>query len=135
MVTQNERNQAVIDQLRANAGKHETMTLLILTTKGAKTGRPFTVPVAYQRDGDRVLVFASKGGAPTHPDWYLNLVANPEVTLEVNGETYQAGATTLHGDERDRFYKKQAEASPVFGEYEKKTTRKIPVVAFERISP
>lgn len=127
------RNQAVIDQLRANGGRHDTMTLLILTTTGAKSGKPFTTPLAYQRDGDRLLVFASKGGDPKHPDWYVNLVANPEVTVEVNGETFKARATTLIGEERDRFYAKQVEASPVFGDYEKKTTRVIPVVALEPI--
>jgi deazaflavin-dependent oxidoreductase (nitroreductase family) len=127
------RNQAVIDQLRANGGKNETMTLLILTTTGAKSGKPFTTPLAYLRDGDRLLVFASKGGDPKHPDWYLNLVANPEVTVEADGETFKARATSLQGEERDRLYAKQVEASPVFGDYEKKTTRVIPVVALERI--
>jgi deazaflavin-dependent oxidoreductase (nitroreductase family) len=136
MVTRDERharNQAVIDEMRANGGKREGMTLLILTTTGAKSGKPFTTPLAYQRDGDRLLVFASKGGDPKHPDWYLNLVANPEVTVEVLGETYQARATSLSGEERDRFYAKQVADSPVFGDYEKKTTRIIPVVALERI--
>jgi deazaflavin-dependent oxidoreductase (nitroreductase family) len=127
------RNQAVIDQLRANGGKNETMTLLILTTTGAKSGKPFTTPLAYLRDGDRLLVFASKGGDPKHPDWYLNLVANPEVTVEADGETFKARATSLQGEERDRLYAKQVAASPVFGDYEKKTTRVIPVVALERI--
>ncbi|MGE0058059.1 MAG: nitroreductase/quinone reductase family protein [Dehalococcoidia bacterium] len=137
MVSRDERharNQTVIDQLRANGGKHDTMTLLILTTTGAKSGTPFTTPLAYQRDGDRLLVFASNAGGPKHPDWYHNLVANPEVTVEVLGETFQALATTLVGDERDRFYAKQAADSPVFGDYEKRTTRVIPVVALERIS-
>lgn len=128
------RNQAVIDQLRANGGKHDTMTLLILTTTGAKSGKPFTTPLAYQRDGDRLLVFASKAGDPRHPDWYVNLVANPEVTVEADGETFEARATTLVGEERDRFYAKQVAESPVFGDYEKRTTRVIPVVALTRIS-
>lgn len=134
MTNQNDRNRAVIDQLRASGGKHETMTLLILTTTGAKSGRPFTTPLAYQRDGARVLVFASKGGAPTHPDWYHNLVAHPEVTVEVDGEVYRARATTLRDEERNHFYAKQAEASPVFVDYETRTTRVIPVVSLERIS-
>jgi deazaflavin-dependent oxidoreductase (nitroreductase family) len=127
------RNATVIDQLRANGGRDPERTLLILTTTGRKSGRPFTTPLAYQRDGDRVLVFASKAGAPEHPDWYLNLVANPEVTVEVLGETYQARATTLKGEERDRYYAKQAADSPVFGDYEKRTTRVIPVVALDRV--
>ena len=136
MVTRDERharNQAVIDELRANGGKDPERTLLILTTTGARSGKPFTTPLAYQRDGDRLLVFASKAGDPKHPDWYHNLVANPEVTVEVLGETFQARATTLVGEERDRFYAKQVADSPVFGDYEKKTTRVIPVVALERI--
>src|SRR3954447_27043938 len=91
----NQRNQAVIDELRAAGGQHPTMTLLILTTTGRKSGRPIVNPLAYQRDGDRVLIFASKGGADDHPDWYLNLVANPEVTVEVEGETYRARAKIL----------------------------------------
>jgi deazaflavin-dependent oxidoreductase (nitroreductase family) len=128
-----ERNRQVIEQLRANGGNDPTRTLLVLTTKGAKSGKPFTTPLAYQRDGDRFLIFASKGGADTHPDWYHNLVANPEVTVEAAGETFQARATTLQGEERDRFYAKQAGDSPVFGDYEKNTTRVIPVVALERI--
>ncbi len=132
--TQRERNQAVIDYFRANSGQNNRdMTLLLLTTKGAKSGKPYTTPVAYQRDGDRLLIFASKGGAPVNPDWYVNLVKNPEVTVEVGAEKYQAKAAPLKGEERDRFYAKQAEASPVFGDYEKKTTRVIPVVALERI--
>jgi len=133
MTSLHERNQEVIDGLRANAGKHPTMTLLILTTTGAKSGRPFTTPLAYQRDGERLLIFASKAGAPRHPDWYYNLIANPEVTVEVNSETFTARATPLQGEERDRFYAKQAAASPVFGDYEKRTSRLIPVIALERV--
>jgi deazaflavin-dependent oxidoreductase (nitroreductase family) len=136
MVSRDERharNQQVIDELRANGGRDTERTLLILTTTGAKCGRSFSTPLAYQRDGERLLIFASKGGDPRHPDWYHNLVANPEVTVEANGETFKARATTLHGEERDRFYAKQAADSPVFGDYEKKTTRVIPVVALERI--
>jgi deazaflavin-dependent oxidoreductase (nitroreductase family) len=135
MVTRDERherNRAVMEQLRANDGKHETMTLLILTTKGAKSGKQFSTPLAYLRDGDRLLVFASKGGADTHPDWYHNLVANPEVTVEADGEKFEGKATVLQGEERDRLYAKQAAASPVFADYEKKTSRVIPVVALER---
>ena len=130
---QHERNRNVIEQLRANGGNDPARTLLVLTTTGAKSGKPFTTPLAYQRDGDRLLVFASKGGAPRHPDWYHNLVANPEVTVEAAGETFKARATTLHGEERDRYYATQAADSPVFGDYERKTTRIIPVVALERI--
>src|SRR2546429_3627504 len=80
----------------------------------------------------RLLVFASTGGAPTNPDWYHNLLAHPEVTVEVGGETYDAIATPLTGEERDQLYAQWAELYPQFGEYQKNTTRKIPVVALER---
>jgi deazaflavin-dependent oxidoreductase (nitroreductase family) len=86
----------------------------------------------YLRDGDRLLVFASKGGAPTNPDWYYNLLAHPEVTVEVGPETYAATATVLSGEERDRLFAKQAGLYPQFGEYQAKTTRQIPVIALER---
>src|SRR6266571_4545876 len=88
--------------------------------------------MADRNDCNRQLVFASKGGAPTHPDWYHNLVAHPQVTVEVGTETYDATATVLTGEERDRLYARQAELYPQFGEYQKRTTRKIPVIALER---
>ena len=86
----------------------------------------------YLADGDRVLIFATKGGAPTNPDWYYNLIANPDVTVEVGSETFQAKATVVTGEERDTIYAKQATLYPQFSEYEKKTTRKIPVIALAR---
>ena len=84
-------------------------------------------------DGDRLLVFASKAGAPTNPDWYHNLVANPTATVDVGDESFTVKATVLTGAERDRLYAKQAELYPGFAEYQEKTTRTIPVVALERI--
>jgi deazaflavin-dependent oxidoreductase (nitroreductase family) len=105
---------------------------VLLTSVGAKSGNPFTTPVMYVADGDRLLVFASKAGAPTHPDWYHNLVAHPRVTVEVGTENYEANAEVLVGEERDRLYAQQAERSPIFGEYQAKTTRVIPVVALTR---
>jgi deazaflavin-dependent oxidoreductase (nitroreductase family) len=86
----------------------------------------------YLRDGDRLLIFATKAGAPTNPHWYHNLLAHPEVTIEVGPETNQAIATQVTGEERDRLYAKQAELYPQFADYEKRTTRKIPVIALER---
>ena len=86
----------------------------------------------YLADGDQILVFASKGGAPTNPDWYYNLIANPDVTVEVGTETFQAKAIVVAGKERDAIYAKQAALYPQFGKYEEKTTRKIPVVALAR---
>lgn len=136
MVDRNEWNRRTMEEFRANGGKvggmWEGRPLLLLTTLGAKSGQPRTHPVMYLRDGDRLLVFASKGGAPTNPDWYHNLVVHPEVTVEVGSETYPAIATVLSGEEQDRLYARQAELYPQFGEYQARTTRKIPVIALER---
>jgi deazaflavin-dependent oxidoreductase (nitroreductase family) len=132
----NDWNRAITDEFRANGGKvggaFAGAPLLLLTTTGAKTGRQRTNPMMYLPDGDRLLVFASKGGAPTSPDWYHNLVANPTATVEVGTDRYEVKATVLTGEERDRLYAKQAELYPGFGEYQEKTTRTIPVVALER---
>ena len=96
------------------------------------TGERRTNPMMYLPDGERVLVFASKGGAPTHPDWYRNLLANPDVTVEVGTETYPAHAVVLKGEERDRFYAEQSARYPGFGDYQRKTDRIIPIV---RLTP
>jgi deazaflavin-dependent oxidoreductase (nitroreductase family) len=131
------RNRKVIEEFRANAGKipgrDSGFPLLLLTTTGAKSGQQRTTPVAYLADGDRVVVFASKGGGPTSPDWYHNLVANPRVSVEVGSESYGARAVVAAGEERERLYARQAQLFPVFGEYQQKTTRKIPVVILERL--
>ncbi len=132
----NDMNQKIIEEFRGNHGKvggwFENSPVLLLTTTGAKSGRPFTTPVMYLADGDRTLIFASKAGAPGHPDWYFNLVANPTVTLEVGDEKFPAKATVITGAERDELYARQVALYPQFGEYEQKTTRKIPVVALTR---
>jgi deazaflavin-dependent oxidoreductase (nitroreductase family) len=129
-------NARVIAEFRANAGRvgghWQGRDLLLLTTKGRKSGRVYTTPIVYTRDGDRLLVYASQGGAPTHPDWYLNLVADPHVSVEVGTESYEAIATPLKGDERDREFAAQAARVPAFGQYQEKTTRVIPVVALTR---
>ena len=133
MTDTNDWNRQTIEAFRANEGKVSGMgDLLLLTTTGAKSGQRRTTPVMYLPDGDRLLIFASKAGAPTNPDWYHNLLAHPEVTLEVGSETYDATATEIHGEERDRFFAKQAEVAPQFGEYQKNTSRKIPAIALER---
>lgn len=136
MVNRNDWNRQTIEEFRANGGKvggmWEGRPLLLLTTTGAKSGKRYTTPVMYLPDGDRLLIFASKGGAPTHPDWYHNLLAHPEVTVEVGNETYEATAKPVTGEERDRLYAKQAERYPQFGEYQARTERKIPVIALER---
>jgi deazaflavin-dependent oxidoreductase (nitroreductase family) len=132
----NDLNQRVIEEFRANAGKvggnHEGRPLLLLTTTGRKTGRTYTTPVMYLADGDGYCVFASKGGAPEHPDWYLNLVADPRVIVEVGTERFQAQATLVGPDEHDTLYRKQASLYSQFADYQQKTTRTIPVVRLTR---
>ena len=134
----NDWNQAVIAEFRANSGKvggqFAGAPLLLLTTTGAKTGRRLTSPLMYNTEEDRLLIFASKAGAPTNPAWYHNLVANTKVTLEVGAETFDATATVLHGEERDRLFARHAAQYPGFADYQANTTRTIPVIALERVS-
>lgn len=136
MSNYNDFNQALIAEFRANGGKvggqFAGANLLLLNTIGAKSGQTRTNPVAYTTDGDRVIIIASKGGAPTHPDWYYNLKANPEVTVELGTEKFQARTSVPEEPERGRLYAKMVEVMPGFGEYEKNTDRKIPVVILER---
>lgn len=132
MSIQNDRNKAIIDEFRANAGKvggpFAGRTLLLLHTTGAKSGQERINPVAYTTDGDRLVIIASKGGAPTNPDWYRNIVANPLVTVEVGTEKFQARAAIAAEPERTRLYDKMIEMMPGFAEYRQKTTRIIPVI-------
>jgi deazaflavin-dependent oxidoreductase (nitroreductase family) len=129
-------NAAIIEEFRANegrvGGRFDGAPLLLLTTTGRKSGQRRTNPMMYLADGDRLLVFASKGGAPTNPDWYGNLVANPQVTVEVGTESYPAHATVVEGEERDRLYAEQSRRYPGFAEYQRNTSRVIPVVALVR---
>lgn len=138
MSNPNEYNRRNIEEFRRTGGRvggnFEGRPLILLTTTGAKTGRLYTTPVMYRRDGGRIVIFASKGGAPTNPGWYHNLVANPTVTVELGSETFQAKAAVATGRERDDLYALQSGEYPVFGEYQQKTTRKIPVVILERIA-
>lgn len=126
-------NQRIIDEFRANGGEvgppFEGAPMLLLHHTGARSGRERVSPLVYLPDGERYLVFASKGGAPDHPAWYHNIKANPDVTIEVGTETIRARAEEVTGDERDRLYARQAAARPTFAEYEQKTDRKIPVIA------
>jgi deazaflavin-dependent oxidoreductase (nitroreductase family) len=130
-------NKQVVEEFRTNGGKvggyFEGAPLLLLTTKGAKSNQPRVAPVMYLADGDRLLIFASKGGAPTNPDWYHNLLAHSEASIEVGNESYNVTSSIVTGEERDRLYAKQAKLYPGFADYEAKTTRKIPVVALKRI--
>jgi deazaflavin-dependent oxidoreductase (nitroreductase family) len=136
MTSVNEFNRDLIEEFRNNAGKvtgvFEHAPLLLLTTTGAKSGRRHTTPLVFTRDGDRIVVIASKGGAPAHPAWYHNLVAHPDVTVELPEERFPAVARVATADERDRLYRAQAELMPAFDEYQRKTTRQIPVVLLER---
>jgi deazaflavin-dependent oxidoreductase (nitroreductase family) len=128
-------NRRTIEAFRASKGQvggvWEGRPLLLLTTTGAKSGQPRTTPVMYLREGDRVFIFASKAGAPTHPDWYHNLLAHPDVTVEIGDQIYQATAKPVTGAERDHIYAQWAERYPQFREYQEKTSRIIPVIELE----
>jgi deazaflavin-dependent oxidoreductase (nitroreductase family) len=133
-----EFNQRVITDFRANGGKvggqMANIPLLLVSMTGAKSGRTITLPLAYSKDRDRIVVIASYAGAPHNPSWYHNLVAHPVVTVELGGEKYQARASVAEGAERDRLFKQQADQLPIFDEYQKKTARRIPVIVLDRIS-
>jgi deazaflavin-dependent oxidoreductase (nitroreductase family) len=125
-------NAQIIDEFHANEGRvggvFEGMPLLLLHHTGAKSGKSRVNPVAYLSYAGRYAVFASKGGAPTHPAWYHNLKAQPHVTIEVGNDTIDAVASEASGEERDRLFRTQAERVPQFAEYGQKTERVIPVM-------
>jgi deazaflavin-dependent oxidoreductase (nitroreductase family) len=131
-------NQNLVEEFRANNGKvngqFADRPLMVLTTTGAKSGLPRTIPLVYTKDGDRIVIIASKGGAPTNPDWYYNLVANPNATVELPGESFQVKAVIAQGAERDRLFGQQAAQMPGFADYQRNTTRQIPVVILERLA-
>jgi deazaflavin-dependent oxidoreductase (nitroreductase family) len=131
----NEQNRKVIEEFRANRGKvgRGSTPHILLTTTGAKSGLTRVNPLNYSTDGDRIVVIASKGGSSAHPDWYYNLVANPEVTVEVGAEQFRAWASIAQGAERERLYNQHAALMPYFAGFQKKTTRQIPVIILERI--
>jgi deazaflavin-dependent oxidoreductase (nitroreductase family) len=129
-------NKNLIADLRANAGQATSGpfrggSVLILTTTGAKSGETRENPLAYTRGGDNYVVIASKGGAPTNPAWFHNLVANPDAKIEVLGEMIPVHARVAEGEEHQRLYDAQAKVMPGFAEYQTRTTRKIPVVVLE----
>jgi deazaflavin-dependent oxidoreductase (nitroreductase family) len=132
----NNFNTAIIDEFRANAGKvgggFEGAPMLLLHTIGAKSGQERVNPVVYQQVGDDIAVFASKAGAPTDPDWYRNLRANPDVTVELGADTIPMRARVADGDERTEIWEKQKQVMPGFAEYEAKAGREIPVVILSR---
>ena len=129
-------NRTIIEEFRANGGQvtgqFTGAPLLLLTTTGAASGEARTTPLVYSRDGDRLVIIASYAGAPKHPAWFLNLRANPEVTIELGDETFAASASIPEGEERPRLFDQQAAAMPRFNEYQSKTSRQIPVVVIER---
>jgi deazaflavin-dependent oxidoreductase (nitroreductase family) len=136
MTNPNDRNQGIIAEFRANAGKvgggFAGKTLLLLHTVGAKTAQERVNPVAYVADGDRLVIIASKGGAPTNPHWYHNILAHPLLTVEVGTERFQAQAEVATEPERTRLYDKMVQMMPGFADYQRKTTRIIPVIVLTR---
>ena len=125
-------NEQIIEEFRANEGRvgrpFEGTPLLLLHHTGAKSGQSRINPLAYLSDDGRYVVFASKGGAPTNPDWYHNLKAHPKVTIEVGTDTFDVVASEATGEERERLFGIQAERTPAFAEYQKGTKRLIPVM-------
>lgn len=132
----NDWNTKIINEFHANGGKvggnFQGAHMILLTTTGAKSGQSRTNPLVYLPEDNRVFIFASKAGAPTNPDWYHNLIAHPQVIAEIGTEKFEATAKVITGPERDRIYAKQASIMPGFADYEKSTSRLIPVVELER---
>ena len=137
-MTMNDFNQAIIEEFRANGGEvgggFDGRPMVLVHHTGAKSGTERVSPLVYLPDGDDVVVFGSKGGSPTHPHWYLNLVANPDTTIELGGETIKVRARVAQGAERERIWEKQKQLMPGFAAYEDKAQgRQIPVVILERV--
>jgi deazaflavin-dependent oxidoreductase (nitroreductase family) len=131
-------NKTVIEKFRSNHGKvpgdFEESTILLLTTKGAKSGKEYTSPLVYTMDGDKYVIIASKGGADTNPGWFYNLQANPEVTIEVGADKFKVKAEVTNEETRKRLFDKHAEQYPNFLDYQKGTSRVIPAVLLEKIN-
>lgn len=129
-------NTGIIEEFRANegrvGGRFEGRPLLLLHTTGARSGAERVNPLMYLRDGERLVVFASKGGAPTHPDWYHNVRANPEASVEIGTDRFPVRARVATGQERDALYAEQSRRYPMFAEYQEGVDRTIPVVILER---
>ena len=137
MADQDAYNRQLIEEFRADrdkgGGAMKGRPLLLLTTTGAKSGQLRTKPMMFIPDGDRLLVIASNAGAAIHPDWYRNLVAHPEVTVEVGNETFKADATVTEGPERQRLWNRVVELYPFFADHQAKTSRQIPVIVLRRL--
>ena len=128
-----ERNEPIIKEFRENGGKVKGWApLILLTTKGAKTGQPRIIPLMYVPYGNQILAIASKGGAVNHPEWYYNVLAHPDVTVEVGDEKFETTARILTGAEREKAFEKAVEVFSPYGKYQEKAPREIPVIALER---
>ncbi|GCF07019.1 nitroreductase family deazaflavin-dependent oxidoreductase [Dictyobacter arantiisoli] len=129
-------NTKIIEEFRANGGKvggtYENRPLLLLTTTGAKSKQQHTTPLAFMKDGDRLIIVASMLGAPKNPAWYHNIVAHPEVTIELGSETFPATATVIEGEQRTQLWARTTEEFPILADHQAKTTRQIPLIAITR---
>jgi deazaflavin-dependent oxidoreductase (nitroreductase family) len=138
MVSVSDWNTTIIEEFRANEGRvggqFEGAPMILIHHIGARSGIERVNPLVYFPDGDRMLIMASKGGAPTNPDWYHNLKAHPRITVEVGTETFQVDVVELTGDERETMWARVVEQMPGFGEYQSKVTRQIPLLALTRVS-
>ncbi|MCA1845629.1 MAG: nitroreductase family deazaflavin-dependent oxidoreductase [Actinobacteria bacterium] len=136
MTELNDWNAKIIEEFRANAGRvgghFEGVPILLLHTTGARSGQPRVNPLAFQPDGDRLIIFASYAGGPTNPAWFHNLLAGGPASVEVGTDRFPVTARVAAGEERGRYWAKQKEDLPTFAEYERKTSREIPVVVLER---
>jgi deazaflavin-dependent oxidoreductase (nitroreductase family) len=130
-------NETFIEEFRRTGGKVPgelgEVDILLLTTRGAKSGEPRTVPVGFHRIDGRLIILASMGGADKNPPWYYNVVANPEVTVELGTDTFTATATVTEGDDREHLFATVCERMAVFAEYQERTTRLIPVIELQRL--
>src|SRR5438045_4164364 len=129
--------QEHVDRYRETDGEEghiwkEGSTVLLLTTRGRKSGKPTTTPLIFGLDGDNPVIVASKGGAPEHPGWYRNLLQHPEAGVQIKGDRFRARARTSEGEERERLWRQLNEIWPHYVEYQAKTEREIPVVVLER---
>jgi deazaflavin-dependent oxidoreductase (nitroreductase family) len=129
-------NREIVAEFRANAGvvggQFANIPLLLLTTTGARTGEAFTWPLAYQREGDRVVVFAANGGRPNRPGWYHNLVAHPEAAVEVGNESWPVVASVAEGNERQQLWERQLVVAPFLADFQSKVSWEIPIVVLTR---
>ena len=135
MTDRNDYNRQLIEEFRANRSKFAgpgSRPLLLLTTTGAKSGKRHTTPLMYVRDGDRLIIIASNAGAPQHPDWYYNLLAHPEVTVEFGTQTYDTTANVVQGAERQQLWDRIVAQYPFFADHQAKITREIPLIALSR---